>query len=46
MEEEKSAPNYIKQLPWYAQDSEGKGELIKIPVLEVKGKLDSWVVKG
>jgi hypothetical protein len=34
---EENTPQYIKQVPWYAQDGEGRGELIKIPSFEPKG---------
>ena len=42
MEKEENTPQFIKQLPWYAQDSKGGGELIKIPTLEPKGFIEDW----
>lgn len=46
MEKEENTPQYIKQLPWYAQDSKGGGELIKIPVYEPKGFVEEWYQRG
>lgn len=40
MEKEENTPQFIKQLPWYAQDANGGGELIKIPVMEPKGFIE------
>lgn len=42
MEKEENTPNFIKQLPWYAQDAQGGGELIKIPQMEPKGFIEDW----
>lgn len=29
-------------MPWYAQDSQGRGELIKIPAMEPRGFIEEW----
>jgi pre-mRNA-processing factor SLU7 len=46
MSKDEKTPQYIKQVPWYAQDQEGKGELIKIPTYEPKGFLEDWYDRG
>lgn len=40
MEKEENTPQFIKQVPWYAKDSHGGGELLKIPVMEPKGFIE------
>jgi pre-mRNA-processing factor SLU7 len=46
MNKEEKTPEFIKQLPWYAQDSQGRGELVKIPGFEPRGFLEEWYSRG
>ena len=46
MEKEENTPHYIKQLPWYAQDSKGGGDFIKIPSHNPKGYVEDWYNRG
>jgi pre-mRNA-processing factor SLU7 len=41
-----NTPKYIKEVPWYAQNNEGKAQLISTPILEAKSQTPQWYNRG